>query len=134
MPNPWFRSLLCFSKSSLEITTKSMEQKKGHSPGKGNGVFNCIKDGRCKEQRRFSYRLKINNIKNWFLEIVTTKHRETHPTHYGESRPLPLARGNVITSDEQSRMTTSRESDFLINQEYDYRQNWTTRGPMKDEL
>ena len=60
--------------------------------------------------------------------------QETHPTHYGESRPLPLARGNVITSDEKSRMTTNRESDFLINQEYDYKQNWTTRGPMKDEL
>ena len=126
MANPWFWRLLCFWKSLLEIKTKSIEKEKDHSPGRSNGVFNCIKDGRCKEQRRFSYRLKINNIENWFLEIVITKHRETHSTRHGESRPLPLARGNVITSYEQSRMTTNRECDFLINQEYDYKQNWTT--------
>lgn len=53
---------------------------------------------------------------------------ETHPTRHGESRPLPPG------VREQNRMATKRESDLLINQEYDYKQNWTTRGPMKDEL
>ena len=60
---------------------------------------------------------------------------ETHPTRHGESRPLPpCVRERNHTSDEQNRMTTKRESDLLINQEYDYKQNWTTRGPMNDEL
>ena len=53
---------------------------------------------------------------------------ETHPTRHGESRPLPPS------VREQNRMTTKWESDLSINQEYDYKQNWTTRGPMKDEL
>ena len=56
---------------------------------------------------------------------------ETHPTRHEESRPLPPC---VRERDEQNRMTTKRESDLLINQEYDFKQNWTTRGPMKDEL
>ena len=143
MANPWFWRLLCFWKSLLEITTKSIEKEKDHSPGRSNGVFNCIKYGRCKEQRRFSYRLRNEHyrepvLRNRHQETQGLKMKpcwETHPTRHGESRPLlPCARERKYTSDEQNRITTKRESDLLINQEYDYKQNWTTRGPMKDEL
>lgn len=104
MPNLWLKRLLFFTKSWLVITTntKIIEKGEDHSPGKSNGVFNCIKDRRCKKQRRFSYCLKNEHyrelvIKNRHQETQGLKRKpcwETHPTLYAKSHPFLLARGN----------------------------------------
>ena len=95
--NPWFWRLLCFRKSLLEITTKSIEKEKDHSPGRSNGVFNWIKDGRCKEQRRFSYRLRNEHYRELVLrnrpqENETVLGNPPHPS-WGKPSLAPLRAG-----------------------------------------
>ena len=57
-----------------------------------------------------------------------------NPPHPLREEPslAPCARERNHKNVKENRMTTKR--DLLINQEYDYKQNWTTRGPMKAEL